>query len=517
MKKIITYYKNNAFALSCLLLFVAVFTIFPLFETDFDILWHFKLGEQIVDTRTISIDNTFSFLPDTKWLQQEWLFDVIIYYVLRYLGEFGYCLLYALNLIFLFIITIKTNGCKNRYLYLFFFVVADILIVRNRGCRPSEFSMYLIPLIIWMYCNIKGKKRFLCYMLYGIFAANFHCGVLIISIPIFLLLMLSDIVSDRISGVFRGFKYYLKHCLDLGVLLIGSLINPSGYKLLLDTIKISGLNSTRFIDEWQPASFNYLLAIFILSIVISFGYTIYKKNFSRNCIMKITILSALLVLSLVSKKAFLLFEIVWFFYGYEMYEVFILEVFRRIRFTALLNRLKIGYLWVSCLTNATLIIFISIFLPDSSPVYFKSFKQSINDELPYEIINTLINSYTEDTKILASYSNSNYILFNDMKCFVDTRQWPYAKELNSFGPLDELIYVSYYPTDTAALDSFIDKYEFDYIWVDSDIPINTYLDSRSDYDCIITYVPDDCVTDGNIYDRTVYTCEYLYKKRQLFQ
>ena len=41
-------------------------------KLDSDILWHYKLGEEIIKQHTITLNNNFTFLEGTEWIPQEW-------------------------------------------------------------------------------------------------------------------------------------------------------------------------------------------------------------------------------------------------------------------------------------------------------------------------------------------------------------------------------------------------------------------------------------------------------------
>ena len=489
---------------SCIALFLLELFLFTRVPLDPDILWHFKLGEEILETKQIITANSYSFLPGTYWLQQEWLYDVCLYLVLHYGELLGYGILYALNMVFLYVLTLRFN--KNRYdfLYLFLFVVTDLAFARNRGCRPAEFSVYLVPLIMWMYLALKSKWKYLLFLCYGIFAANFHCGVLVVAIPVFLLLLLSDLVSDTVTGIKK--KGYLSHILELGCLILGSFINPSGVYLFRDTFRISSLDSTQYIEEWKAYSLGYFSAVFVLSIVLSFGYILYKGRWSRYYIQRVTVLCALLVLGLVSQKAFFIFLVMWLFYGYHIYEEFLLDLLQKTKLLKVFSLFRARSVRFS---ELLFVVGLSLILAYYSDGFYKhGFVEYANEEVPAAILNTL--KEEPDARILASYSDANWLLFNDIKCFVDTRQWPYAKELNPEGPLDELIYVSVHPMDTEALDTFFDKYRFDYVWVSKSLPLSSYMEDNPNYTCVVK-VEDDTSYE-NIYDRRFQNNQYLYKK-----
>lgn len=469
-------------------------------KLDTDILWHFKLGEEIFKTHNISLENTMTFLEGTEWINHEWLFEVILYVILSLTGYIGYILLEGINFIFVTVLVVrlnkKANDNYNRYLFMIATVFALILTPRNVGNRPSEFSVYCIVLLVWLYNNnVKYKK--LWYALLGIFIANFHGGVIIIMISLLVIMIAVDFLMDIYEKKKPDQLYYCSRLWDILIFLVSTVVNPAGPRLLTTAFKVSDLNSTKYLSEWLPMGCNYLSAIYIIVIAISFGYQLHKKV-DKQTVQTVAVLSALLVLSLTSVKAMIIFSIMWLCYGFKYFNTMVNELI----ICKLNNKLKKISLWlIDVLIPAASTVFIVgciLCVSDTIEADTNSLEQQFNSQVSSSILEELKENYTDDTKILAEYSYGNYLIFNDMKCFVDSRQQPYAKELGKSDAVDELFYVEFHLWDYEAIKQFLDKYEFDYIWTCSSLPLDTYLENDDDYKLVITDNTSSEETNNNV-------------------
>ena len=485
--------------LICLFIFLLQYIVLPLHQLDTDFFWHYKLGEEIVNLHTISLKNTMSFLQGTQWIPQEWLYEVFIYLLVSAGGMIAYCLLFACNSVLQILLARKMS--KPSCLLLFAVVSCYLLVFspRNTGNRPAEFSVYLFPLMIYLY---QSKSRFkpLCYLLLGIFTANFHGGCILVMTAIYIILFFSDVALDVYEHVSSGISYYFKKLLYIFLFLASCCINPAGLKLLVTIPKISNLSSTAYISEWQPVKNTYVLCIFAFLICISIGYTLCKKGVSRTDLPVMLVMAALLVLGFCSLKAFIIFDIVWMCYGYKYLENMLFDIFHNCHFLHTLYQ-KIPLVLLTVLP-ATILFFTEI-SPTAIQASSMDFISYANSKTSGEILDQLSTNYTGDTRILASYNNGNYLILNDMKCFVDSRQWPYAKELGTCDALDDLLYVCQHPTDFDSITDFLDKYQFDYIWCAGELDLDTYLSNDPEYELILTDTSGESAGSGNehIYER----------------
>lgn len=465
--------------LVCLLLGIVHFFSLSMYTLDTDFFWHYKLGEEIVKTHNVVLSNTLSFLTGTEWIPQEWLYEVVIYLLVSAGGMAAFCLIYAVNSIFQYLLAGRMSKPSN---YVLFSICVFIVLLgtpRNAGNRPAELSIYLFPAIIFLY-KMESKWKPLYFILLGIFTANFHGGCILVMTALYVLLFAANFIMDAYEQTYSGSKYYLDRIIDFILFLAACCINPAGIRLLTTIPKISRLSSTAFISEWQSIQNSYGLCIVIVLICISFGYALYKKHFIREDVINILILAALLILGLCSGKAFMIFDIVWLCYGYKYLEDMLTDLF----LGHILISKKTRLLFLFALLPAAIVFSFQITKPIFQIVQedFITYANSTTSEV---VLSELKANYNDSTRILSSYTDANYLILNDMKCFVDSRQWPYAKELGSCDAVDELFYISSNPLDYDAIDQFLGKYQFDYIWCANGLALDDYLKSCPEYELVI--------------------------------
>lgn len=452
--------------------------VIHLTNVDTDLLWHYKLGEEIIDIGKITFENKFTFLEGTEWIHQEWLYDLLLYLIISIWDLAGYFWLCILNSIIYW--SIAAKGKNNLILFSITSFILLYISPRNIGNRPSEFSIYFIFGIIYLYNkNIKNIK-FIIYFILGILVANFHGGTLLVISAVYLIMIINDLFIDLYTGDKLGIRYYIIKIAEFIIFISGAVINPSGIRLLNTITKIPSLETTKRIIEWQHAEVGYILGVFIFGIVISFGYYIGKYGINRSELQLILINTALLILSLHSIRAFIIFDIAWMIYGYKYLEIMLTDIFKG-KFSKF-N--KITYYLKSVIPAS--LIFIIIISSDGPDVKQDNFEDYVNKSCNIDILTELKSNYTDEDRILSGYVNGNFLIFNNMKCFIDTRQWPYVKELSKCTALDDLFYVTYNLQDEEFIDEFIDKYKFNYIWTDKKLNLNSYLKDRDDYELIIS-------------------------------
>lgn len=162
-----------------LYLILGVIVITHRFGLDTDMLWHIKIGNDIISNQSVSIDNNYTWLSGSTWNQQEWLYDVIISTLVKYLGVWGYYMPYGLGCILLFYLSYTLSKPKNIFIHVIIFSIVMACVPLNVMNRPAEYSAFIFILFMWLYYK-RGKRYHLLYMLAGIFIGNFHCGMGII-------------------------------------------------------------------------------------------------------------------------------------------------------------------------------------------------------------------------------------------------------------------------------------------------------------------------------------------------
>lgn len=515
------YVGHMLVLLICVLFCICHVMVMSVKSPDMDIFWHFKLGEDIWKTKTLSLDNPYTFLSNTEWIPHEWLYEVFLYAVLHIAGAFGFWLLYALNRLGWFFVSYKLAKPKSMILYAMMFILMEETFSMNRGNRPAEFSVYFILCIFYFYWSASKYKK-IWYALLALFLANFHGGVTIILMIVHFILIVLDVCSDIYWRAFSGKTYYLNHLLDIGIFAVVCLLNPAGYKLFTNSFLVMFSPIVSFISEWRSFTFTYFTACFVILMLLSFGYGLYKSHFERRTIQKVGVLSALCLLFCVSSKAFILYFIVYFVFGFDYTYQFICDICGKLKQRWIIperlqklpkithNMRLFGILYVMCI-----ICFLTFSSNKNSLIRLNvsdSFITWANSFYSDEILTELKNNYTDDTKILTSYTYGNLLILNNMKCFVDSREWCYDEMLGECDAVDELFYITYSGAiDPEAVDAFLDKYQFDYIWTCSELRLMSYLRESDDYELIYDYKSNEVDTD-KIYERYPLNRECLYKR-----
>lgn len=474
IKKLKTLLNEKTFFFVACIAIAILATSRMAINIDSDILWHYKLGEEIILNRRISTADTFSWQSGLTWIQHEWMFDVFIYFIIKYTGLVGFIITYTINqFLLIFVAGIKNKVTSDRLYYLIA-MVSLIIIPKNCFNRPAEFSVWAIILLIEAYRS-KSKHKTVWYWLLGLFIANFHGGTLMLLIATYLIMLAVDILFS-IKQKSRNIKSFLIKIAELASMLIATLINPVGYHMLIDIFKVQGLDSTKYIQEWEPTKVNYALGILIVLAVISFGHRLKDMRFNKTDCMNIALMSGYLILGLTSQKAMIIFMYIWLIYGYKYMDRMISDFFNR----ESEHKMKIKVFEPAIL--AAIISIGVIMMPSET-----SFKDYVNKEISVKIVEYLQkeNGQGNEIKICNSYNAGNYLIFNGIKCFVDSRQLPYTKEFGGNYSLDDMFNAAN-SKDKNEIKEFIDKYSFDYIMTDKNLDLNWYLEQDTRYEIVIT-------------------------------
>ena len=473
-------------------------------NVDGDILWHYKLGEEIALNHTVSTIDSFSWQPGIAWIQHEWLYDLILYFIVKHLDFLGFIILYIVNqATTIYVAGVKNKATSDRLFYLI--ATISLMIVPKNCCnRPAEFSVWIIVLLIELYKNQKSKYNILWYSLIGIFTANFHGGLLMILITTQLIMIITELVIDKTDRL----KNAITKLSWLAAMVLASTINPTGYHLLFNIFKVQSLKSTPYIQEWQPVEMNLGLGILITLIVISLGYTLKKENFSKQDCINIALISGYLILGLTSQKALIIFLYIWLLNGYKYTREFITDFLRKIdtiqktaKKAAESIKEKLKNIKVIEPALVAMMLSIGIIMATSE----SSLNDYINKGISLKVINYLKDNNDTETKICNSYTWGNYLIYNNIKCFVDSRQFPYTRELSGNTSLDELINVGN-TRNKEDIKKFIDKYEFDYVITSNELNISWYMEQDARFEKVVT---DDIINQVKEKDKII-----LWKRKE---
>ncbi len=471
------------YLLMCLVL--AAVSVSFLFATfDDDILWHYKLGEEIIRNKSISMVDSFSWQENLQWIQHEWLYDILIYFVLSIGGMTGYILLYMLGMFCLFYFGGFINKCKSKIGYLFVAIVSCVAIPKNTGNRPSEFSIWLIVAFIYLYRKeINYKFKYILWFILGVFAANFHGGIIATSCILLFILFAVDFFWDVRDYLYKkkfDVKRFLLRFAQIPVLFIGALINPGGVHLHIASLKGPFLETSRHISEWQPWKMNYFSAFWVVLIIFTMGYSFYKYGLTRKNAQIVALCCATAILSFSSARGGLVFLYVWLLFAYPYFEELVKDVYGS----------SSKFTWRPGVPAAIISAAVLVYCILSNQPFNQTFYEYAMTGRSQKVFDYMKENV--DGKILNAYSDGNFLIYNDIKCFIDSRQWPYAKEMGNNSSVDD-----YLDATENGFDNLFEKYNFEYVYCTEELDIKKYLSERNDYEIVI----EDSETNESIWKR----------------
>ncbi len=464
-----------------LLIIVGVyFFVSTRYDFDLDLIWHYLMGRDIINSGVISKENFYSWIPGTEWNQQEWLFGVLFYLIVDNLGMIGFHLMYISSVIIILMIGYKKN--KNRMESVWFYILMSLLVMTFVPMcapnRPSDFSTLFLPIMLLLYDN-KSRAwqwKYVLSLLIGIFLCNFHCAQGIAILAMIVVRLVLDVICNLVFGSKRTAKYY---GIKIGFILsyiVGLMVR--GPLLIMDMFRVLKMSSTRYIQEWQQMPLNNYVTIFILMIVLlSLGYAL-CHHMDERTVVEVAMISATLMLSLASAKSSILFVYMFIVYGYRYFEEMLCDSLYRVtgKNVDMLLFVPKGLAQFA----VGLGIMVSILFTTGGEF---NFKNQLNTWSDNKIGGNMI-SYLQagQYNLLHSYDDANYLMWNGVKVMVDTRQQPYAKENGKTQTCDDVFYLMYHTQDKDEITRVLKQYDVDAVLCTKSLNLNWYMSYCSDFE-----------------------------------
>lgn len=292
-----------------LLFFVFSFLFRTDHSFDQDLGRHLKLGEIILQTKSIPLTNLFSYTyPDFPFINSHWLFEVLVYLDQQGLGLQA-LLVFKLIIILMAVWLVLATVPRNQYLLLpigFIFLHT----VRERPeLRPEILSFLFAGLTIYILDKFGKTKTKLILVLPAIQLIWVNSHIYFI-VGLFLqAIFLSDFIYQHLRSRSSSGKLKILGIV-FGLSVVASLINPSGIKGFLNPLTFNQNygytiveNQTMFLLEsigFRNSNFLFVklaAGIIILSILIAF--------FQRRLILKNLGLASLgLLLAMLNVRSF---------------------------------------------------------------------------------------------------------------------------------------------------------------------------------------------------------------------
>ncbi|HEX8175698.1 MAG TPA: hypothetical protein VF543_11320 [Pyrinomonadaceae bacterium] len=260
-----------------LILMLVLFFLATREVTDPDFWWHLRAGQYIFETRSIPHTDIFSFTFDGReWVTHEWLSELLIYALFKWLGWGGLVTGFAL------IITAASGlslySCEKSGAHALVSWVAVLLGALATapvwGVRPQMFSMLLTSVFLFIltgYMRDEVKRSVWWLPPLMLLWVNLHGGYVlgIVLITIALLgITLDGLAEKRTHGeIFRRVRPLI-FVLLLCVIVVP--LNPNGVRLFtypFETLASSAMQE--HIEEWLSPNFHQTRFLLLAALMFA--------------------------------------------------------------------------------------------------------------------------------------------------------------------------------------------------------------------------------------------------------
>lgn len=470
----------------------------------------------VASSRALFLDNDFWFLVNTgkyivhhgfptvepftihqnfSFIIQQWLTDVIYYYIHLYLGGWGIVIFTMVQ--FLFILFICYKLCilvsENRVhlSVILTSIVGFLLSLIFVRSRPQMFDFILLLSLLYfleLYIRKKENKCLYFLPLISLLMINLHASTFLMLFMFMLPYLIGSFKFKFLCFESEGYPKKLLFLIFSVMFLVG-LINPYGVKAITYLITSYG---DRYINvlvgEMMPPHINNIFGVVVFASIF-FVLLIYIISRKKNIKIRYFLLfMGTVFLSLSSLKGFSFFIIASIFslgdYLNEDFKVYQEHFYYSKNF-------KIRY---------TFILFILFFFVVVYGYMMKSdfYETGISGVISY--LQDVEKIDSNSVKLYTGYDEGAYAEYKGFRVYLDPRAEVFLKKNNH----QKDIIKEYYQLEHGMLDieEFLQTYDFDYLIIDQDSYLYQYylkMGKNATYKKIYT-------------DSDKFTKYYLYKK-----
>jgi hypothetical protein len=425
---------------------------------DPDLGWHLEVGKQIIEDRAVPELELYNFtLEGQKWVDHEWLMNVITYWIYDNFGYLALNIFFALIMLFSLIIlhyfTQKyiLKGKSGSFFIFLFILLGVIASLPHLGVRMQEITilnLLLLIIIIYFYERRRNWKILLWFLPLFYLWANLHAGFLIGFFIIFfwLLVKLFEIIISNFNfnnSFFRkivnsinlnhriSFKHFKIFTLFFILSVLVTFLTPYKTKLFKFLGDYTNTYYLKQINEWLP--FYYLpiqywqllyVAFVVVALLLIIFFIFYKNKKYKINLWNFFVSLLFVILALKSKRHFPLLFIISFPFVIQTYSNFFSPSDKLIDLKKWSKPLLIirSYLIIGLIIVSVGLLIDTKFTKDP----FKFFSSNY----PRDAVTFLKNRPEFDSKLLSPYGWGGYLIWAlpEKKLFIDGRlsQFPFA-------------------------------------------------------------------------------------------
>lgn len=461
-----------AIVLAILLLHVR----FPNSDTFFII----ETGKYIVENKVVPAINPFVIHDGLEIIVQQWLFDVLIYWIYNLFGWVG---IMAYSIIVLFI----SIFAMYKFLSMYSRNVLTKTIILSAYCvfaknfvvaRPTSVSFIMCLLLVMTMENYRRNRKpmILCALpLISLATVNFHASMW----PMLFVLMLPFVAPTKLPQSFQlsELKSYAKEWFKtnrwifvamISMLLLG-FINPSGINGMSYVIRSYGSATTEnIIAELQAPTIFSAIGVFI--VVSIMGLLLYIMKYQTNVNVPLVYMTmGTLVLAIAHARN------IWFLFfgGFPICAILFDSV--------PINHAESNRQAKDPIFNA----FGAITILLASILTLSACPQNVQDGIlsPTMAADYLDNKDSSDVILYTGFNNGAYMELRGYKVYLDARPELFQKNINK----KEDIYSEYINVRNGKINyqEFVNKYQFTHVLVEDNDVFGGFMRACADYKLVV--------------------------------
>lgn len=464
-----------------IILFLFILGVAPLsFQND--TLFDISLGDKYINDGISTIDE-YSIHENLEYTPQHFMVNIITYLIYNFSGFFGlyiWCIILTCILAFLFYVANKLFVKNKLISYLFVFAELSILtpFISIRAQMYSYIFFLLELIFIEKFLRSKQYKYLIPLSILPLFIINFHAGTIYFYFIIIFVYLL-NYIKIKTSKI----EYNKDYVINLKYLLIPiifgilfTFVNPFGYNQILYCVKtLSNSFINTYISEFQPISIKNTCGeffyIYLLLIVVSILYT--KKKITLERLFLLLGTSFMTLMTLRHFSLFVIFTVPCLEYIEELV----------IKFKNLLYK-GITKQGVKVLRITIIAMYLLIAICFSFKNSFSNNRAGYLPKSVYPIdsVNYIKENIGNNSRIFNEYTYGSLLMFNDIKCFIDSRCDLYTKEYNKDCTVAE-DYINAINC-TGNYEQILSKYNIEYLLISKNSALGKNIFNNSKYEKI---------------------------------
>ncbi len=477
-------FKDNLIFFTLIIMSITAFILVRLDGLDLDMLWHYRIGQDIFLNHEVSTENPYSWISGTKWTQQEWLFDVLFYLINSVFGIAGIYVSYILIFTALLHFSIKINriNIRSEIYYVYFVLIMFITIPTGNIMRPAHYSTIFLPILVYYFDSKNIKNIWYLFLISGIFLSNFHCGQ---GMAILVILLLDLIIDLFISFMLKQKPVIAIKVKYLLLFLMGLFINPLGPKQIISLFQVKSMETTSYLNEWKSLDLsNYPVLIICAFFLFVFGYTFATSRDKKDLIHMLLTMAAL-IYTMYCIKSSIIFLYLAVTFNYTEIKTLFTNIINKMvnkKINIQMNELSLKTIIIAYILAAILgIAILTLENGTTFVMYVNNQQESVIEE---KTIQYLKSNCKEN--LFHSYNIANYLLWNNIPVFVDSRQFPYENAYEVTSSCNDILKLTYNSNNKEDIDRIMNNYKIEYVLYDQSLNnMKWYFSNNEEYQVLL--------------------------------